>query len=332
MSALLKDRVWTMLSETAKRGVYPLHGNKLGIYRIPIEITDKAEIAGIQNDLRSSGFAMGTHADRIYVTHKWTEKGVDSVTGEDLSVDMNITVEIVTGEVVDLIYQIRQLEYFGDPYWVRNYRQTADRNAKMIIDTIVRNTKIGDKMIAQYQKAEKLTAEQAIKKLDELTPLAKNPKARSALAQPPAAASAAPKPAATPAMAAPAAPAAGGNTTISLSGTGTSYSKVDGPIDVKFKEKRQQVGKFQDIAVWGPLDAPGQLGIWGTNVCIDFDICVADGACIEACPVNVYEWLETPGHPASDKKAFMVREKDCIFCIACESVCPPQAVKIFTKG
>ena len=325
-----------MLSETAKRGVYPLHGNKLGIYRIPIEITDKAEIAGIQNDLRSSGFAMSTHADRIYVTNKWTEKGVDSVTGEDLSVDMNITVEIVTGEVVDLIYQIRQIEYFGDPYWVRNYRQTADRNAKMIIDTIVRNTKIGDKMIAQYQKAEKLTAEQAIKKLDELTPLAKNPKVRSALAPPPAAASAAPKPAATPAMAsapaAAAAPAAGGTTTISLSGTGTSYSKVDGPIDAKFKEKRQQVGKFQDIAVWGPLDAPGQLGIWGTNVCIDFDICVADGACIEACPVNVYEWLDTPGHPASDKKAFMVREKDCIFCIACENVCPPQAVKIFTKG
>ena len=146
-------------------------------------------------------------------------------------------------------------------------------------------------------------------------------------------AAAAPKP--TPAMAAPAVapPAAGGTgtTTISLSGTGTSYSKVDGPIDVGFKSKRQQVGKFQDIAVWGPLDAPGQLGIWGTNVCVDFDICVADGACIEACPVNVYEWLDTPGHPASEKKAFMVREKDCIFCLACENVCPPQAIKIFQK-
>jgi len=321
-----------MLSETAKRGVYPLHGNKLGIYRIPIEITDKADVASIQNDLRSSGFTMQTHADRIYVTYKWSEKGADPVTGEDLSADLNITVEIVTGEVVDLIYQIRQLEYFGDPYWIRNYRQTADRNAKMIIDTIIRNTKIGDKMIAQYQKADKLTAEQALKKLEQVTPLAKNPKARSATAPSAAqAAAAAPKP--TPAMAAPAAPAAGGgDTTISLSGAGTSYSKVEGPIDVKFKEKRQQVGKFQDIAVWGPYDAPGQLGIWGTSVCIDFDICVADGACIEACPVNVYEWLETPGHPASDKKAFMVREKDCIFCIACENVCPPQAVKIFTKS
>jgi NAD-dependent dihydropyrimidine dehydrogenase PreA subunit len=322
-----------MLSETSKKGVYPLHGNKLGIYRIPVEITDKADIASIQNDLRSAGFTMQTHADRIYVTHKWTEKGTDPVTHEDLSAELNITVEIVTGEVIDLIYQIRQIEYFGDPYWIKNYRQTADKNAKMIIDTIIRNTKIGDKMIAQYQKAEKLTMEQAIKKLEENTPLALKPKARSATAPPPAqTAAAAPKP--TPAMAAPQAPAAGGgDTTISLSGAGTSYAKVEGQvIDPKFKEKRQQVGKFQGIAVWGPYDAPGQLGIWGTNVCIDFDICVADGACIEACPVNVYEWLETPGHPASDKKAFMVREKDCIFCMACENVCPPQAVKIFQKS
>jgi NAD-dependent dihydropyrimidine dehydrogenase PreA subunit len=140
--------------------------------------------------------------------------------------------------------------------------------------------------------------------------------------------------AATPAMESPpVAPAAGGGaTTISLSGTGTSYGKVEGPIDVKFKEKRQVTGTYDGIKVWGPLDAPGQLGIWGDFVCVDFDICVADGACIEACPVNVYEWLQTPGHPASEKKAFMIREKDCIFCIACENVCPPQAVKIFTKG
>jgi NAD-dependent dihydropyrimidine dehydrogenase PreA subunit len=333
MSALLKDRVWTMLSEVAKRGVYPLHGNKLGIYRIPIEITEKSDISSIQNDLRSSGFKMDTHADRIYITYKWTEKGNDPITGEDLSADLNITVEIVTGEVVDLIYQIRQLEYFGDPYWIRNYRQKADQNAKMVIDTIIRNTKIGDKLLAHWQKAEKLTMEQALKKLEELAPLAKNPKARSATAPPPAAASAAPKPAAAPQVTAPAAPAAGGAgpTTISLSGTGTSYGKVEGPIDQKFKESRQQVGTFQGIKVWGPYDAPGQLGIWGDYVCIDFDICVADGACIEACPVNVYEWLETPGHPASDKKAFMIREKDCIFCMACENVCPPQAVKIFKK-
>jgi len=124
----------------------------------------------------------------------------------------------------------------------------------------------------------------------------------------------------------------GGQTTISLTGGGTSYSKIEGPIDPEFKSKRQIKGMYQGIKVWGPVDPPGQLGIWGTEVTVDFDICVADGACIEACPVNVYEWLDTPGHPASEKKPFMIREKDCIFCMACENVCPPQCVKIFQKS
>src|SRR5215831_5383829 len=126
------------------------------------------------------------------------------------------------------------------------------------------------------------------------------------------------------------APAA--TTTIALSGTGTGYSKAEGPIDPDFKSKRQMVGTFKGIKVWGPIDAPGQLGIWGTQVTVDYEICIADGACIEACPVNVYEWLDTPGHPSSEKKTFMAREKDCIFCMACENVCPPQCVKIFQKG
>ncbi|MEM2140868.1 MAG: 4Fe-4S binding protein [Nitrososphaera sp.] len=182
---------------------------------------------------------------------------------------------------------------------------------------------------------------QSMKEVHDQLCVVKRQKTRAAQMAAPAAkpaaapAAAAPKASAAPppAMAAPAAPAAGGGeTTISLSGTGTNYSKVEGPIDTGFKSKRQQVGKFRGIAVWGPTDAPGQLGIWGSNVCVDFDICVADGACIEACPVNVYEWLETPGHPASEKKAFMAREKDCIFCLACENVCPPQAIKIFQKS
>src|SRR5215207_2316910 len=58
-------------------------------------------------------------------------------------------------------------------------------------------------------------------------------------------------PATAPAAAAASAPAsaagggasgAGGQTTISLTGTGTSYSTAEGPIDPKFKEKRQVTG------------------------------------------------------------------------------------------
>jgi NAD-dependent dihydropyrimidine dehydrogenase PreA subunit len=342
MSTLLKDRVWVMLSEVAKRGIYPLHASRLGVFRMPVEITERSAITNILNELKSTGFKIEAFADRIYVTYKWTEQDSDPITGQRLSADLWIMVEVVTGEVVDIIYQIKPIEFFGDHYWVKDYRKKADDNAKMVIDTIIRNTTIGDKLISHYQKSQKISVEDAIKKLEQLTPLAKNPKSRSAAAlqqpqqqQKPAAPSQSTPQLEQPMaqrVPAPAATTGSGSTTISLTGSGTNYSKMEGPIDASFKTKRQPVGTFQGIKVWGPVDPPGQLGIWGTEVCVDFDICIADGACIEACPVNVYEWLETPGHPASEKKPFMIREKDCIFCMACENVCPPQCVKIFQKG
>ncbi len=323
-----------MLSDVAKRGVYPLHASRLGIFRLPIELTERSEIATVMNSLKSSGFKVDSYADRIYVTYKWTENGVNPVTEKELSADLDITVEIVTGEVVDIIYQIKPIESFGDVYWIKNYRQKADANAKMVIDTIIWNSKIGDKLIAYYQKTLKLSTEEAIKKIDEMTPLKRSPIIRTATVPQTVPQNQVPP---NPSISAPpptlgvAAAASGGGTTISLTGSGTSYSKIEGPIDQSFKSKRQIAGQFQGINVWGPIDPPGQLGIWGTEVCVDFDICIADGACIEACPVNVFEWLDTPGHPASDKKPFMIREKDCIFCMACENVCPPQCVKILQK-
>jgi NAD-dependent dihydropyrimidine dehydrogenase PreA subunit len=344
MSTLLTDRVWVMLSEVAKRGIYPLHASRLGLYRIPIDLTSNAEIAEVASELKNLGFTVETFADRIYVTYKWTEEDFDSIERKQLKANLSIMVEIVTGEVVDIIYQIKPLEFFGDHYWIKNYRQKADQNAKMIIDTILLNTKLGDKLISHYQKVNKLSLEEAVKKLEQLSPLAKNPKKR-ALAPPTSqatqqtaevkvqsVASGEPNqlqaPPSPPAMAV----AGSGDTTISLTGSGTNYSKVEGPIDPDFKSKRTVVGTYQGIKVWSPVDPPGRLGIWGSEVTVDFDICIADGACIEACPVNVFEWLETPGHPASDRKPFMIREKDCIFCMACENVCPPQCVKIFNKG
>jgi NAD-dependent dihydropyrimidine dehydrogenase PreA subunit len=340
MSTLLTDRVWVMLSEVAKRGVYPLHGSRLGLYRIPIDLTDNAEIAQLASEIKKSGFSVDTYADRVYITHKWNEEEFDPIEKKDLKANLSITVEIVTGEVVDIIYQIKPLEHFGDDYWIDNYRLKADQNAKMIIDTILLNTKIGDKLIAHYQKANKLSFEEAVKKLQDLSPLAKNPKNRLISPEPsaqiPDTKAASVQEAEQKQLAAPPSPQIGaagsGNTTISLTGSGTGYSKVEGPIDPDFKSKRSVVGAFQGIKVWGEVDAPGRLGIWGSEVTVDYDICVADGACIEACPVNVYEWLDTPGHPASEKKPFMIREKDCIFCMACENVCPPQCVKIFNKG
>ena len=77
---------------------------------------------------------------------------------------------------------------------------------------------------------------------------------------------------------------------------------------------------------------------------------VSDGACIEACPVQVFQWYRTEkdisntealnatfaGTGSSEKegrkdltdKADPIREHDCIWCMACVSVCPPQAIKV----
>ena len=92
------------------------------------------------------------------------------------------------------------------------------------------------------------------------------------------------------------------------------------------------------------------LGVSGTMVAVDWDSCVADGACIEACPVQVFQWYRSEKDiPAKDvvgqtfdgsgstekdqrtdftDKADPVREHDCIWCMACVSVCPPQAIKV----
>ena len=103
----------------------------------------------------------------------------------------------------------------------------------------------------------------------------------------------------------------------------TTYAKVathdgdDEPIQIWAKDEKSYGGIGSD-----------KLGIWGSVVGVDFDICIADGACVDACPVDVFDWIDTPNHPASDKKAIGAREPDCIVCRACEEVCPVDAILI----
>ena len=110
-----------------------------------------------------------------------------------------------------------------------------------------------------------------------------------------------------------------------------------GPIDVDYKSKMKQSPSFEaetghEIKTWGRVGTENAImGVWGEFVSVDFDICVADGACIDACPVAVYEFVEFSGNAASDKKPLMSKEPDCIFCLACEGVCPPKAIKIFEQ-
>ena len=315
MSLLLKDRVYTMEAPTAKRGVYPLHGYKLGLYRLPIKLEEPVEIQSVHDGLKKT-FTMDTYADRIYATYSWKEENMSDPDAKGYEqVELSVTVEIVTGEVVDIIYQIFPIEKFGDPQWVKDYRKKADHYAKMMIDTILRNTILADKMVEHFVKTEKIHEEEAIGKLEEMTPLAK------------IVADAKPMPVIQEDQPA----EAGGKVGQAWKGGGVK----PGPIDVEYKSNMGQSAPFNtpgghEIKTWGRVGTDnGIMGVWGEFVSVDYDICVADGACIDACPVSVYEWFEVSGNPASTKKPLMSKEPDCIFCLACEGVCPPQAIKIF---
>jgi NAD-dependent dihydropyrimidine dehydrogenase PreA subunit len=100
------------------------------------------------------------------------------------------------------------------------------------------------------------------------------------------------------------------------------------PIDPDFQKNRQIVSEHNGHKVWGPVDLPSRQGIHGTNVAVDWDVCVGDGVCIDVCPVSLYDWGEAPGHSLSEKKSDPARENDCIQCLACEMQCPTQAIKI----
>jgi NAD-dependent dihydropyrimidine dehydrogenase PreA subunit len=100
------------------------------------------------------------------------------------------------------------------------------------------------------------------------------------------------------------------------------------PIDPDFQENREKVGKEEGITIWGPVEPPEKLGIRGTNVAVDWDICTGCGACLEVCPVELYEWRDTPSHPTSAKKAFPAKESDCNQCFQCDKQCPAQALRV----
>ena len=306
-----------MQSPTAKRGVYPLHGYKLGLYRIPIKLEDPAEIQSIFQGLKNT-FEMDMYADRIYATYNWIEENMPDPDAKGYEqVKLSVTVEIVTGEVVDIIYQIFSIEKFGDPQWVKDYRKKADHFAKMVIDTILRNTILSDKMVESLTNLEKISEDQALIKLEELTPLAQIvPDAK------PIAKLEKPKPA-----------VAGKKQVITRDGE----EAVPGPIDVEYKDKMDPSAPFKTstgnmLQTWGRVGTDNKvMGVWGEFCSVDFDICVGDGACIDACPVAVYEFFEFPGNVASTKKPLQINEPDCIFCLACEGVCPPQAIKIYPQ-
>ena len=104
--------------------------------------------------------------------------------------------------------------------------------------------------------------------------------------------------------------------------------KIDLPIDPDFMKNKPVTGEHAGHKVRGEVKPPEKLGIHGTQVALDQDTCNGDGICISVCPVSVFDWVDSPGHPTSEKKSDPVNEPQCIFCRACEVQCPTQAIKI----
>ncbi len=96
------------------------------------------------------------------------------------------------------------------------------------------------------------------------------------------------------------------------------------PIDPDFQNKRKSASEHNGHKVWASPEA-GKFGIHGTYVAVDWDVCTGDGVCLSVCPVSLYDWGETPD---GQKKSDPVRQPDCIQCLACETQCPTQAIKI----
>ena len=262
-----------------------MHGYKLGLYRIPIKLDDPAEIKSIFEGMKKT-FEMDMYADRIYATYKWTEENMPDPDANGYEqVELGVTVEIVTGEVIDAIYQIYPIEKFGDPTWVEDYRLKADHFAKMIIDTLLRNTILSDKMIESLIKSEKISEDKALIRLEELTPLAQivsDAKPKPVKEKP--------KPAVE-----------GKKQVIQRDGE----APVPGPIDIEYKDKMNPSAAFKTksgnmIQTWGRDGTDNKvMGVWGEFCSVDFDMCIGDGACIDACPVAVYEFFDFPGNVAS---------------------------------
>lgn len=147
------------------------------------------------------------------------------------------------------------------------------------------------------------------------------------------------------------------------------------PIDPKFPTNHKVIGVHNHADgqhyhfVWGPgsfSDASEDtdvkeayytrredlvpIGVHGTMVAVDWDSCIADGSCLQACPVNVFQWYRTENDvPATGMlnatsggtgsngkedrldatdKSDPIREHECIWCMACVTVCPPKAIKV----
>ncbi|NVM28557.1 MAG: ferredoxin family protein [Candidatus Helarchaeota archaeon] len=104
------------------------------------------------------------------------------------------------------------------------------------------------------------------------------------------------------------------------------------PIDPNFKTSRPVIESKGSLKVWGPVESHTKLGIHGSIVAVDLDLCFGCLKCIDVCTVNVFEKIEAPNHPVSEVKVDPIREEDCFMCFVCELVCAVDAILVDRGG
>jgi len=93
------------------------------------------------------------------------------------------------------------------------------------------------------------------------------------------------------------------------------------PIDPNFQANRVAT-TFENLKLW--KNSESNLGIYDSDVAVDFDLCISDGDCIAVFPVDVFDWQDAN----ADRNVLPSRESDCIYCFECEAVCPKFAIGV----
>ena len=63
------------------------------------------------------------------------------------------------------------------------------------------------------------------------------------------------------------------------------------------------------------------------KVTVDLSKCNGDSVCVDVCPVEVFELQDLPEY-TDTQKSVVVREADCIECMACVTSCPTEAITV----
>ena len=100
------------------------------------------------------------------------------------------------------------------------------------------------------------------------------------------------------------------------------------PIDKNFRDTWYQTGNHEGHPVWRSSRG-GTTEIHGKIVGIDFSLCYGCEKCITVCPTQVIvPWTTVNNNYVVDP----LNDSDCIRCLACEIVCPVEAISIEREG